>query len=154
MLIRDARTKTGWSRIEQNGPGPRTEPEQEQQNLDILDRARTRKILVILNQLGPGPNKLKIGPTRTETINFQRYGTRTFQNLRPDRTRTKKHFKTSDWIGPGPTKISKSRTGPGPTKFWKKNGLNWISFTNRWNLNIYLFVSFNWIFKNLGKGFK
>ena len=78
-------------------------PEQDQQNLDILDRGRTGTILVIYDQLGParpartrtekilqipdqlgpGPNKLKIGPTWTETINFQRswtYADQDYQN--------------------------------------------------------------------------
>ena len=50
----------------------------------------------ISDQLGPGPNKLKIGPTWTETINFQRYWTRTFQNL----------------TGLGLRKISKPGAGP------------------------------------------
>ena len=32
---RDSRTKTGWSRTERFGPEPRTEPDQDHQNLEI-----------------------------------------------------------------------------------------------------------------------
>ena len=34
--IRDPRTKTGWSRTVRFGPGPRTGPNQDQQNLENL----------------------------------------------------------------------------------------------------------------------
>jgi len=35
-------------------------------------RTRTEKIIEIPDRVGPGPNKLKIGPARTEINNFNR----------------------------------------------------------------------------------
>ena len=39
---------------------------------------------LVKDQLGPGPNKLKIGPTQTGTINFQRAWTNSDQTTGPD----------------------------------------------------------------------
>ena len=67
-MLRDPRTKTGWSQTERFGPGPRTEPDKDQQNSEIFnwtktekkfqisDRARSNKIVKISDLFGPvGP---------------------------------------------------------------------------------------------------
>ena len=45
-------TKTGWPRTERFGPGFRTRPDQNDQNLEISDRTRTNNILKISDRFG------------------------------------------------------------------------------------------------------
>ena len=77
---RDPRIKTGWSRTEQSGSG-----------LQIFE---------ILDQLRPGRNKSKIGPTRIETNNLQR----SFL-VQDKQTRTRKSSKTRDSTELGPVNL-------------------------------------------------
>ena len=69
MIYSHGQGSKDQNRFKGTGPGPA-----KFRNLGP-DRTRTGKIKksrASSDQLGPGPNKFKIGPTRTETTNFQR----------------------------------------------------------------------------------
>ena len=91
---------------------------------------RTKTSWEVLNQTGPGPNKLgNLRAERTRAKNFEQSRTDSgqdqekFENFGSNRTRPSKIKKISDRAGPGSTKFGKSwtksdRSVPGPDVPW------------------------------------
>ena len=82
LTNRDPRTKTGWSRTERFGPGPRTGPDQNREKNQILGpaRIRTKKNFETWDRNGPEPrtfSKPGTGPDQDQ---------QKFENLGPIRT--------------------------------------------------------------------